>query len=368
MIPEADSLRWHLETVRNVLDSEDPNIRPRDASGLPGGLVILKKLPTILVPDLHGRVDFLSALLDWIPRTDPPGTGPTVRELLTRGEINIVCLGDGINTEGTVEAASRWHRALSEYFSHWASRSAMDEEMTLSLGVMLLVMDLKISFPAHVHFLKGNHDNLADRIDHGDRHFYKYASESIMGASWFEKTYGVELLESWRAFEISLPVVAAGSGLAIPPASNDESAAMYRSGDPPVDTNSMDAVFAASHAEPAFPMTCRDIVGYRDNPELVHALTWTDNDASLPGSVRKILKNLATCLASRASDENPASPPFIPGLWFSGHRHVQELYRYRADGLLVQFHHPRLAQFAYLQPGQHFDPDIDIVRLCGFKK
>ncbi len=338
MIPDSGLLRARLEAACAALDSEELRIRPADSSGRPGGLVILPELPTILVPDLHARGDFLAAILGWAPpgtageaaadRTTPAARAPApnVGDLLARGKINLVCLGDGINTEGSPEAARRWRAALGEYFSGWRERRAMDEEMGLALGAMLQVMEFKADYPRNFHFLKGNHDNLADRADHGDRHFFKYASESAMGASWFESTYGADLLESWRGFELSLPLVALRPGSA--------------------------AAFAASHAEPATCLTREDIIEYRNHPDTVYALTWTGNDEALPSSVRASLDKLLSQVPG-------------PRLWFSGHRPVQDLIRLRADGLLVQFHNPHYAQFAFLEPTRPFDPERDIVRLFG---
>ena len=60
----ADYLNLVEETI-NVLEHENLEIRPTDASGLSGGLVLLKKdIPTIILPDLHGRGDFFMNVLN----------------------------------------------------------------------------------------------------------------------------------------------------------------------------------------------------------------------------------------------------------------------------------------------------------------
>ena len=63
--PDPGEYMLLLERVQEVLDNENAQIRPPDSSGLPGGLVLLKKrVPAIIVPDLHARMNFfLSTLL-----------------------------------------------------------------------------------------------------------------------------------------------------------------------------------------------------------------------------------------------------------------------------------------------------------------
>ena len=57
--PLADEYLKVLSNINSVLLSEDPQIRPYDSTGLPGGIVYLKKdIPTIIVPDIHARLDF----------------------------------------------------------------------------------------------------------------------------------------------------------------------------------------------------------------------------------------------------------------------------------------------------------------------
>jgi hypothetical protein len=355
VIPDSGLLRARLEAACATLDAEPERIRPSDSCGRPGGLVLLPEVPTILVPDLHARGAFLSSILGWIPpnpvSAPSRALSPCVADLLKEGKINLVCLGDGINTEGNAEASRRWHAALEEYLMHWRTRLAMDEEMTFALGTMLLVMNLKIKYPTNFHFLKGNHDNLADLTDCGDRHFYKYASESAMGASWFKKTYGQDILASWREFELSLPLLAlrpgSGTELNIPelniPASSIPSGTSVAM---PLSS------LVASHAEPAVPLSRSDIIEYRDRAESVYALTWTDNDDSLPGSVPTTMKNLGL--------KDPGN-----SLWFTGHRSITDSVHFRADGLLVQIHNPRHDQFAYLETSAPFEPERHIIRLYG---
>ena len=63
--PEGAAL---LDRVRRALDClccESPGRRPRDRAGRPGGMIVLDRtVPTILVSDLHGRMEYLLSVLD----------------------------------------------------------------------------------------------------------------------------------------------------------------------------------------------------------------------------------------------------------------------------------------------------------------
>ena len=62
--PGGEELSGELAAINGLLAGEDPALRPPDARGLPGGLVIQEpNLPTMIIPDLHGRRGFLLRLL-----------------------------------------------------------------------------------------------------------------------------------------------------------------------------------------------------------------------------------------------------------------------------------------------------------------
>ena len=144
-LPEGDDYLSLLEEVTRVLDQEDPEYRPRDDKNRPGGLIYLKDLPTIVIPDLHGRMDFILRVLNYTPGEVP------VFQLLQRGQVQVVCVGDGFH--GEARAAERWKRAFKEFVGHYRKHRAMDEEMRESLGLMEMVMRLKVAFPEYFHFL-----------------------------------------------------------------------------------------------------------------------------------------------------------------------------------------------------------------------
>ncbi len=312
-LPGRPELSALVEAARAALEAEPPGLRPRDSSGRPGGLLILPELPAALVPDLHARPAFLERVLGWRPR----GKGARLEELLAAGEASLVCLGDLFHTESG-GARERWMRAYDEYSSGWATRESMDLEMSLALRTARIVLRSKAAYPGLFHFLKGNHDNVTDEEGRGDHSFYKFAVEGEMTASWFMDTYGEGLLSSYRAFELALPLLAKGPR------------------------------FVASHGEPAFALSARDLVECRSRPEVVEALIWTPNDGAEEGSVERSIEALF-------------GPALAPGvLWFAGHRPVSGRYSLRAHGRLVQFHDPGSLRVAFLEPGRDPDPERDI--------
>ncbi len=319
--PEPSAFADLVGRAQEVLDGESPVLRPRDGEGLPGGLLDLPDLPVLLLPDLHARADFLAAVLTWRPPLDPGGSDamPTVLHLLSQGKLLLLCLGDAFHGEGQ-DAALRWNLAIPEYESGWASAPAMDEEMGRALACVELILRLKLAFPESFHYLKGNHDNVANEEGRGDHPFYKYAYEGEMTASWFAHRYGDELRAAYRSLELSLPVLARGRH------------------------------FVASHAEPAFPLKAGDILEYRRRPDVVEALTWTPNDGALPGSVFSSLRSL---LGTRA----------LGSRWFGGHRPVEGRYALRQHGRYIQFHRPGHRNVVLLKAGKSPDAARDVLDL-----
>lgn len=340
--PARETLAPLVAEALEVLDAEDPGLRPRNSSGRPGGLLILPDLPTVILPDLHTRASFLAAVLAWRP---PLGTrpqtaaarppfglrslaaarssardAPRLADLLASGEALLLCLGDVFHSEGR-DAPQRWARAEREYGYGWKLPSpAMDEEMGRALACVELILRAKAAFPRNFHYLKGNHDNVVNEEGNGDHPFYKFAEEGAMAASWFASRYGRDLQAAYRGFELSLPLAARG------------------------------ARFVASHAEPAFVLGPEDIIEARSRPEVAEALTWTGNGEALPGSVSASLELL---LGSGVSGAR----------WFGGHRPVAGAYSLRADGLYVQFHNPLRQGLVLIRPGELPDPDRAVLTI-----
>ncbi len=312
--PEAEEYAGALERARRALAAEPPEVRPADSSGLPGGVVRLDPgLPTLLVPDLHARLDFFLGLLQW------PAFGDlSVLEGLEAGQLQVLCLGDGMHAEA--RAAGRWKAAQREFTDGFRRHTHMDEEMRESLGLMQMVMECKACFPGRFHFLKGNHENIANEEGGGNHPFVKFALEGFMVADYMRLFYGESVLASHYEFEKLLPLLAVGHG------------------------------FLASHAEPARFFSGEEVVSCRDDPNVVLGLTWTGDGEAEADSVRRMLEHYL----------GQADGAY----YFGGHRPVRG-FNLRADGRYVQIHDPERWVLALLPADGRIDPQRDILDIGG---
>ena len=307
--PEPAVLASAARRAGEALAAEPPDRRPPDAEGRPGGLLQLDPgLPTIVVPDLHARLDFLFSLLT----RGLAGEAP-VLEQLAAGELQVLCLGDGMHAEA--RAAARWERALREFSGGFRRHAAMDEEMRESLGLMEMVMELKAAFPERFHFLKGNHENIANEEGGGNHPFAKFALEGELVTDYMRRFYGEEVLDAHYRFEKELPLLAVGRG------------------------------FLASHAEPARPFQPEEVVAYRERSDVVYGLTWTANGRAAAGSVERMLEHYLGCPQTC--------------YYFGGHRPVSGLYR--LTGRYVQLHDPERWVIARVPAAGEIELDRDIL-------
>ena len=303
--PSPEKILTSLERVKKVMVSENPLIRPYDRVGLPGGLILLKNLPLIIVPDLHARVDYMKVLANWTP----PGMDIPVLSLLEEGRIQVVCVGDGFHSEGAKQ--KRWIQAYKEYTGRFEKHKAMDAEMRDSLTLMLLVMDWKTHYPDHFHFLKGNHENIMNENSKDNRSFAKFASEGEMVKLWSGRFLGEKVLSSYYDFEKFLPVMAVSSQCCI------------------------------THAEPRKYYTRDKIINCYEKREIIFDLTWTDNGESKKGAVASYL--------------NEYFPDLPEGRMYGGHRPVREMYQLRNNGKYVQIHNPNRYAAVYLRDISDFE-------------
>lgn len=294
-----------------VLGGEDQIYRPRDEHNRPGGLIRLAACTTLIVPDLHARLGFLPHVLSHEVKGQP------FWRMLQEGSGQIVCVGDGLHSEG--RGALRWKKALKEFAGGFSRHKAMDEEMREGLGLMEMVMHLKLSFPDRFHFLKGNHENILNEEGRGNHPFRKFAFEGEMVRTWVQKFYGDEVLYALADFERELPLVAA------------------------------DGNFMISHGEPEQFFTREEVIRYRSLDEVVSGLTWTPNGGAEEGSVGKMIEEF--CRA-------PAE-----AYYFGGHRAVAGRYALRAEGRYVQLHNPGAYIIAVLEPGEKIDLERHVVEL-----
>lgn len=316
-IPHKTGYLQTLKTAINVLTAEKKEIRPKSSTGAPGGIVNLKKnIPTIIVPDLHGRVDFFLSLL-----MHPLENETSVIDLLDSGKIQIVCVGDAFHAEK--RAAQRWKLAFLEYQSSFRKHARMDEEMRENLGLMEMIMLVKIHYPEYFHFLKGNHENIKNENANGNRPFGKFAYEGEMVKIYMNKFYGREFIDTYDELEKSFPLLTIGRN------------------------------FLISHAEPGKFYRDDKIIDYMLHPEVVYDFTWTPDNGAEEGSVSRMLDHYL------GQGKN--------FYYFGGHRPVKGLYNLRADNKYVQIHNPGKFIIAYLKTGEIIDPERDIFEIKLYK-
>lgn len=322
-LPDKTLLDSLLHEAVAALTAENPEKRPYSVSArekLPGGFIRLSAPHVILIPDLHARFDFLSAVLTASIQAEGLwDESRTLLDSMDSGLLEIVCLGDILHGESP-ESARNWVLAAEKFAKDGRDESLfsseMDAEMGTSIAALMLVLKIKALFPESFHCLKGNHDNMSNSSCDGDFAFYKYAREGAMGAAWFRLRYGDDLMKQMRTYERFLPLVAAGRW------------------------------FCASHAEPRRAISLEDLLNYRERPDVVTDLIWTGNGSAEEGSVRESLANLMS----------PGDVAGFEGLWFSGHRTVNGHYALRQDGALVQIHSHAREQVVLLPNSQISGP------------
>ena len=132
-LPSSEALAL-IEAVNTIMAQEA--LRPRDSRGLPGGLLQLPaQLTPIVLADLHAQVDNLLVIL----------SHNGFLRAMERGEACMVILGDAVHSE----------------------RDGALEKMGDSMLMMDLIFRLKLRFPEHFFFVRGNHDSFSEDIAKG---------------------------------------------------------------------------------------------------------------------------------------------------------------------------------------------------------
>ncbi len=323
-LPSGGKLRSLLEEVLSAKERLPRDERPRNRYEEPGGLLYLPaQEPAILLPDLHGRREFLWDILEWRPPLElnlPGGSGSrgTVLEELEKGALQLVSLGDLFHAEG--RAVQRWKRALSEYRRNWKGSRAMDEEMKESLGTAETLSILMARFPRQVHVLKGNHENITNHEGGGDHPFVKYAEEGRMVQSYMEHFYGTDTLYWFFRWEQQLPLLAVGSR------------------------------FLVSHAAPRRAYRREEIINRVEHPQVTEGLIWTGNGEGDPDAVETMLTEF---LGSAGGN-----------VYITGHRPIRGRFLRRGKGLHLQFHNPGSRNLALIAGGDcPVEPERDMIEL-----
>ncbi len=314
-LPEAYRLASVVSDTILTLACESDSYRPRNREGNLGSLLDFsdcsknKSLPLIVVPDLHGRYDFLENLISFTF-----ASGERVVDLLVEKKIRIVCLGDGMHAES--RARERWIRSYLKYIDGVIDSKEMRAEMRENLATMMCVMTLKMLFPENFHFLKGNHENIMNRMGDGDYPFCKFAEESTMTHDFMIKEYGGAIVSAMGEFEDSLPLAAVFPNCVL------------------------------SHAEPSRSFSREELINARLIEGIVGGLTWTANNDAKEGSVEGTMKALLG---------------HTNAVYIGGHRVVSEKYALRQGGKYIQIHNPREQNVALVLPNRIFNPNTDII-------
>ncbi len=315
--PEREAYLDLVTQTTDLLQHEPPGLRPRDDAGLSGGLLLFTEgIPTVIVPDLHGRTGFFLAVLEY-----PIFPGKTLLGALADGTARLLCLGDAFHAEN--RARDRWELSYTEFLNENYTSPPMIEEMAENFALMEMILRCKCAFPERVHFLRGNHENVLNEEGGGNHPFSKFAEEGEMVRCFIIRRYGKFFLKTYALLEKSLPLCAIGER------------------------------FIASHAEPARFYSKDELINIFLHPDAAEGLIWTDNGAAAVGSVGSMLE---------------AYLPAIPdALYFGGHRPVSGTFSLRAENRFVQLHNPRAQIIAIVPPDRKFNPETDLrpVQLNG---
>lgn len=305
------------ENVSELLENEITPYRPAASDGNPGSLLEFKNnIPAIIVPDIHARPYFLQNILKYPLTADFLSPSSTVEEALKNKLINVICVGDSIHTELTVD---RWYCIEEEFKKNIITGPFMKAEMKDCLSALAGLMNLKLLYPENFHFLKGNHENILNQNEGGDFAFRKYADEGYMVRRFISEYYGDDVLYLISCWEKSLPLVAVGSN------------------------------YVVSHAEPLKAYSREKLIDARSYPEVVNGLIWTRNGDVKTNTAREIMKKLL------------APEKVAESYYFAGHRPVYENYALRQDGGFIQIHNPYRQNIALVSNDKTFNPESDIV-------
>lgn len=331
-LPSHSFLFEQLDLAVNLLEKEVTDYRPKSRYNNLGGLLDFsqnnKKLPCIIVPDLHGRRDFLKNILEYVPPVSFWGNDfnnsnnqdniqKNIAFGLQNGLLNVVCVGDAMHSE--LRGKQRWLDSFEFFINDIYDSEPMIQEMIENLWTLMIICLLKINFPKNFHFLKGNHENIMNASFCGDFSFCKFAQEGEMVKAFIQKKYGDDILMMINYFEKALPLAC-------------------------VLHNSI-----ISHAEPITYFSKNNIINGLSSASVIQGLTWTANNTAEEGSVIKMLNDFLV------------DSTFKEKKYFAGHRPVFEKYKLRQEGSFVQLHNPEEQNICLIYANKEINLDTDIV-------
>ena len=239
------------------------------------------KLPTIIVPDIHARWEFVNRVL----------------QQYANGSYNIVFTGDLLHSEGD---GNKWEQIEQYYIRKCEGRVKvihpdMKIELDKSFYSLQLILEAKQQFPDNIFLLRGNHDDISCRLQ-GE--YGKYA-RVFLESALFRKVGKIaypELIKAYYEYEKYIPYLYIGHD------------------------------FLASHAIPDERVKTKDL---KLNDKRTHwRFSWADNTNYNSSSVYYFNDNI--------KELNP-----MASYWFCGHRPVYNgLLRLQCNDRLVQNNHP----------------------------
>ena len=315
-LPLKKDLLEIIENTIQTLKSENSFLRPQDETGLPGALLNLNNNPisSIIVPDLHARVDFFEEILDFKFTPTNNDTKITVKEALEQKKVYVLCVGDGLHSE--LRGKERWIKAEEQWMEKDSANKYICEEMKEGLDLMTLIMQCKCMYPENFHFLSGNHENILNQFFCGAMPFRKFSSEGEMVKDFMITVYGEEIAQKYADFEHNLPLFIKGNN------------------------------FLVSHAEPLRPYSEQELIDAFFDDDVIQGLTWTPNDRAQEDSVEIMLKEIL--------------PNVKDSIYFAGHRTVQGTHRLLRNNKFIQIHNPTEHFISIIQPDKAFNPLHDI--------
>ena len=320
-LPSHEFILNLASDVSEILEKEVTDYRQKSSDEMPGSLLDFQKdnISMVVVPDLHGRPDFLFNILNFKLPKKIIGKSLSVFKALKKGIIRLIFVGDILHTEKNSKL--RWLLAQEDFFDGDVKGPSMMREMAESLSLWCGIFMLKQAFPQYCHILKGNHENILNASSDGDYGFRKYANEGAMVKAFIQDYYGDDVLYMIHCVEKALPLVVIGKKCVI------------------------------SHAEPKSAFTKEQIINARLDGEVIAGLTWTDNNEAEDGSVESVIRSLS---------DNEDISNYV---YLGGHRCVSSKYECRQNGLYIQIHNPSNQNVALVNNNsdKRFNPDKDIV-------
>lgn len=324
ILPLYDDFFQLLNGASECLENEKTDYRMAAAGGKCGSLLDFHRdeLPLLVIPDFHARPYFLLNILEYQLFEDA-----TVFEAVAEGRLRIVSVGDILHTErGTRE---RWAAAHIEFLQEIYTGPAISAEMQDGLSLLCALLELKKAFPASVHILKGNHENILNETGGGDFAFMKFVDEGEMCRCFIQEYYGDDILYLMSYIEKNLPLFYFGKRCAV------------------------------SHAEPMRAFTRQELINARASEEVVRGLIWTGNGEAEEKSARITVQNLF----------EPSEGCVPKGyLYLGGHRPVQGNYKALQDGFYIQIHNPARQNVVYVRPERPLELDRDIINVMKNKE